>query len=126
MPNEKVKEMIELRAALKGAKFGAPQRQKAMIDQITVRSRELLQGRGNLERDNLEYLVEKAATLRDERMRNCIIELVGWGDEERAELETMFAILIEVAKLSTPSKFEEAAQKVEMRYHITQATKGQS
>lgn len=124
--NAQLKELLTLRQQLKGAKFGAIDRQKAMIDQLITRSRELLQGRGNLDRDNLEYLVEKASTLRDERMRNCIIELVGWGDDQRGELETMFAILIEVAKLSTPSKFEEAAQKVELRYHITQATKEQS
>ena len=41
------------------------------------RMRELLQQRSALSRDDLEYLVEKVATLRDQRMQQCVAELIG-------------------------------------------------
>lgn len=74
-----------------------------------------LQGRGNLSRDDLEYLIEKASALRDKRMKECIAELVGWGDQERAELETFLAIALEVMRSTPPSRLRAAAQKVELR-----------
>ena len=89
-----------------------------IIKHCIERSVHLLQGRGNLDRDDLEYLVEKTAALKDSRMKECIAELIGYGDEERAELETMVAIGIEAMKLCSPSRLREAARRVEMRYHL--------
>ena len=82
------------------------------------RMRELLQQRSALSRDDLEYLVEKVATLRDQRMQQCVAELIGWGDEERAEIETFVAIAIEVMKRTNVSKLRECARIVELRYLI--------
>lgn len=78
----------------------------------------ILRGRGNLSREDLEYLVTKVSALKDERLKSCVAELLAWGDDERAELETFVAIAIEVMKRSTPSKLREAARVVELRYLI--------
>jgi hypothetical protein len=82
----------------------------------TQRCRELLHERGNLPRDELEYLAEQAAKFKNERLREGIAGLIGWGDEERAELETFCAIALEVMKQSSPSKLREAALRVELRF----------
>lgn len=92
--------------------------QTSVVSYWTTRCRELLQDRKNLPRDDLEYLVETAAKLKDERLKACIAELVGWGDDERAELETFCAIALEVMKDSSPSRLREAALKVELRFHL--------
>lgn len=77
---------------------------------------ELLQQRKNLPREDLEYLVERVAKLKDDRLQACVAELIGWGDDERAEIETFVAIAIEVMKRTNVSKLREAARVVELRY----------
>lgn len=79
---------------------------------------ELLRQRATLPREDLEYVVETVAKLKDERLKACIAELIGWGDEERAEIETFVAIAIEVMKKTTVSKLRDAALTVELRYHM--------
>lgn len=74
--------------------------------------KEHLQGRGNLSEDDLEYLIGKTQALKDDRMREAIVELIGWGDEERAELETFCAIALEVFRVTPPSRLRAAAQLV--------------
>ena len=81
-----------------------------------LRMQELLQLRSAIPREELEYLVERASKLKDERMQSAIVGLIGWGDEERAEVETFVAIAIEVMKRTNVSKLREAAQVVELRY----------
>lgn len=80
--------------------------------------RELLRQRATLPREDLEYVVETVAKLKDERLKACIAELIGWGDEDRAEIETFVAIAIEVMKKTNVSKLREAAMTVELRYHM--------
>lgn len=75
-----------------------------------------LQGRGNLSRDDLEYAVEKAAQMKDARLSACIATLIGWGDEERAEVETFCAVALEVMRHTPPSRLRECARLVELRY----------
>ena len=82
------------------------------------RMRDLLQQRAAIPREELEYLVERVAKLKDDRLQAAIAGLIGWGDEERAELETFVAIAIEVMKRTTVSKLREAAQIVELRYLV--------
>lgn len=82
------------------------------------RMRELLQQRASVPREELEYLVERAAKLKDERLQAAIAGLIGWGDEDRAEIETFVAVAIEVMKQTNVSKLREAAQKVELRYLV--------
>lgn len=82
----------------------------------TKRCVELLQLRNNLDRDDLEYLAEKTAKIKDERLQECIATLIGWGDDERDELETFCAIALELMKDATPSRIREAARRVELRY----------
>jgi len=77
---------------------------------------DLLQQRAAIPREDLEYLVERVAKLKDERMQGAIAGLIGWGDEERAEIETFVAIAIEVMKKTNVSRLREAAQTVELRY----------
>ena len=80
------------------------------------RMTDLLQQRAAIPREDLEYLVERVAKLKDERMQSAIAGLIGWGDEERAEIETFVAIAIEVMRKTNVSKLREAAQTVELRY----------
>ena len=68
-----------------------------------------------LSREDLEYVVEAVAKLKDERLKGCIAELIGWGDEERAELETFVAVALEIMKTTNPSKLRSATQTVALR-----------
>jgi hypothetical protein len=80
------------------------------------RMKEILQNRAALNRDDLEYVVERVAKLKDERLQQCVAELIGWGDDERAELETFIAVAIEVMKRTNVSKLRECARIVELRF----------
>ena len=82
---------------------------------MSVRMRELIQQRASLPREDLEYVVEAVAKLKDERLKGCVAELIGWGDEERAELETFIAVAIEIMKTTNPSKLRSATQTVALR-----------
>ena len=76
----------------------------------------LLRQRAAIPRAELEYLVERVERLRDPRLQAAVVGLIGWGDEERAEIETFVAISIEVMRRSTVSRIREAARIVELRY----------
>lgn len=91
------------------------------VAQQAERMRELLHQRATLPREDLEYVVETVAKLKDERLKACVAELIGWGDEERAELETFVAIAIEVMKKTNVSKLREAARTVELRYYMKES-----
>jgi hypothetical protein len=80
------------------------------------RMKEIIQNRAALNRDDLEYVVERVAKLKDERLQQCVAELIGWGDDERAELETFIAVAIEVMKRTNVSKLRECARIVELRF----------
>lgn len=95
--------------------LSAPEFKEGVIMFWTERCRSLLQERNNLTREDLEYTATAIAKLKDERLKSCVAELIGWGDDERAELETFCAIALEVMKQATPSKLREAALRVELR-----------
>lgn len=86
-----------------------------LVDHYGSVVKQHLQDRANLSRDDLEYTVQKAALLKDERLSSCIATLIGWGDEERAELETFCAIALEVMRNTPPSRLRECARLVELR-----------
>lgn len=90
--------------------------QLAVVMYWTQRCRELLHERATLPREDLEYIAEQASKFKNERLRAGIAGLIGWGDEERAELETFCAIALEVMKEASPSKLREAAIRVELRF----------
>lgn len=96
----------------------APQFAREICKYWNVRCVEMLHERNNLTRDDLEYLAETASKLKDERMKNCIATLIGWGDDERAELETFCAIALEVMKEASPSRLRNAALNVELRFRL--------
>lgn len=91
---------------------------QALIKNYAVRATELVQMKGNLSQEDLEYVIETADKLKDQRLKNCIVDLIGWGDDERAELETLLALGFEAMKLCTPSKLRDAATKVSIKYHL--------
>lgn len=80
--------------------------------------RELLQDRNNLKRDDLEYLVSKIEHFKDDRLKQCVTTLIGWGDDERTELETFCAVALELMEDARPSRIREAHRRVETRYLI--------
>jgi hypothetical protein len=83
--------------------------------EMAGRMRELIQQRASLPREDLEYVVEAVAKLKDERLKGCVAELIGWGDEERAELETFVAVALEIMKTTNPSKLRSATRTVALR-----------
>lgn len=90
----------------------------ALLAFYTNRSTAITRGRGNLSREDLEYVAEAASKLKDKRLQECIAELIGWGDEERSELETLLAIGFEAMKLCSPSRLREAAMRVSLKYYM--------
>lgn len=98
----------------------------SFVAQQAERMRELLHSRGTLLRDELEYLVVAVDKLRDERLKACVAELIGWSDDDRAEIETFVAIAIEVMKKTNVSKLREAARTVELRYLVRDLDEAES
>ena len=90
-------------------------------DMMAARMTELVQMRANIPREDLEYLVERVDKLKDERLKSCVAALIGWGDDERAELETFIAVALEIMKKTNPSKVREAARLVNLRYLLKDA-----
>lgn len=63
----------------KTVQVGSKEYHDSLIKYYSVRCTALMQGRGNLSRDDLEYLMVAASRLKDERLKACIAELVGWA-----------------------------------------------
>lgn len=78
----------------------------------------LLRERGAIPRDELEYLALAVDKLKDERLKSAIAGLIGWSDDDRDEIETFFAVAIEVMKDTNLTKIRKAVQTVEIRYLI--------
>lgn len=95
-----------------------------LIKHYAGRATWLVQCKGNLSQDDLEYLMVAASKLKDERLKSCIAELVGWGDAERAELETLLALGFEAMKLCSPSRMREAAMRVSLKYYLKEFNNG--
>jgi multidrug resistance efflux pump len=92
------------------------------VAEQAARMSQLLQQRGAIPREELEYVAERVAKMKDDRLQAAVAGLIGWGDEERAEIETFVAIAIEVMKKTNVSKLREAAQVVELRFHLNEIT----
>jgi hypothetical protein len=90
------------------------------VAEQAARMHYLLRQRAALPRDDLEYMVDKVANLRDQRLQQCVAELIGWGDEERSEIETFVAIAVEVMKRTRVTTLRESARVVELRYMLKQ------
>jgi hypothetical protein len=102
----------------KTVQVGSREYFESLLVYYTNRSTAIVRGRGNLSREDLEYLVEAASKLKDKRLQECIAELIGWGDDERSELETLLAIGFEAMKLCSPSCLREAAMRVSLKYYM--------
>ena len=63
----------------------------------------------------MEYVVTKLEHMKDERLKTSVATLIGWGDEERAEIETFCAIALEVMRVTPPSRLHAAARLVEIK-----------
>lgn len=87
-----------------------------LVDHYGAVIKQHLQERANLTQQELEYTVEKVAALKDERLQQNIATLIGWGDDERAEVETFCAIALEVMRNTPPSRLRECARLVELRF----------
>jgi hypothetical protein len=102
----------------KTVQVGSREYFESLLVYYTNCSTAIMRGRGNIERSDLEYLVETSAKLKDKRMQECIAELIGWGDDERSELETLLALGFEAMKLCSPSRLREAAMRVSLKYYM--------
>lgn len=98
-------------------------RTKPDADFVAVQAQrmtELLRQRAAVSREDLEYVVDAVSRLKDVRLKCCVADLIGWGDEERAEIETFVAIAIEVMKRTNVTKLRECARIVELRHLVGQ------
>lgn len=95
-----------------------------LINHYGNRCVELLHMRNNLSREDLDYVAETVAKLRDDRLKECIATLIGWGDDERAELETLLALGLEVMKMSNQTKLREAVMRVSLRHYTKELRNG--
>lgn len=102
----------------KTVQVGSHEYFNALLAYYTNRSTAIMRGRGNLTRKDLEYVAQAAEKLKDKRLQECIAELIGWGDDERSELETLLAIGFEAMKLCSPSRLREAAMRVSLKYYM--------
>jgi len=93
-----------------------PKLDKNFVAMQAERMTHLIQQRAALPREDLEYLVERVAKLKDVRMQMCVAELIGWSDDTRAEIETFVAIAIELMKGASVSSLRSATRTVELRY----------
>ena len=96
---------------------------KHFVEEQAQRMRELLQMRAALPEEDMAYLVEKIERMKDERLKSCVTALIGWGDDERAEVETFVAIAIEVMKRTNVGKLRECARIIEMKYYMKEMEK---
>lgn len=76
---------------------------------------ELVKIKADLTEDEKAYLVEKLESMRDEKLKSIIVGLMGWGDDERAEVQTYVAVTLELLQRATPSAVKEACRIVEIR-----------
>lgn len=102
----------------KTVQVGSREYFESLLVYYTNRSTAVMRGRGNLSREDLEYVAQAAEKLKDKRLQECIAELIGWGDDERSELETLLAIGFEAMKLCSPSRLREAAMRVSLKYYM--------
>lgn len=107
-----------MRKKQKTVQVGSREYFDALLAYYSNRTTVLMRSRGNLPREDLEYVVQAAAKLKDKRLQEGIAELIGWGDEERSELETLLAIGFEAMKLCSPSRLREAAMRVSLKYYM--------
>ncbi len=103
----------------KTVQVGSREYFESLLVYYTNRSTAVMRGRGNLSREDLEYVAQAAEKLKDKRLQECIAELIGWGDDERSELETLLALGFEAMKLCSPSRLREAAMRVSLKYYMT-------
>ena len=96
---------------------------KNFVEEQARRMTELLQMRAALQHEDLAYLVEKLEKMKDERLKACVAALIGWGDDERAEVETFVAIALEVMKRTNVGKLRECARIVELKYYVKEMKK---
>jgi hypothetical protein len=96
---------------------------KHFVEEQSRRMSELLQMRAALPEDDLAYLVEKLDRMKDERLKACVATLIGWGDDERAEVETFVAIAIEVMRRTNVGKLRECARIVELKFYVKEMKK---
>ena len=102
----------------KTVQVGSREYFESLLIYYTNRSTAIMRGRGNLSREDLEYVAQAAEKLKDRRLQECIAELIGWGDDERSELETLLALGFEAMKLCSPSRLREAAMRVSLKYYM--------
>jgi hypothetical protein len=101
--------------------MSAIQDKQAVIEHWSKKCIELLYDRANLTHEELEELALKLDKMKDDRLKELVATLLGWGSEERAELQTFCTIALEVMKDSPPSRLRDAARKVELRYRLEKA-----
>lgn len=89
-----------------------------IIAQIAKELKETLRGRGNLTPEDEKYVVENLDSITDQRLKECVGQLLGWDDVQRGKLETAMSIFIELCKISSASKLATAAKNAEVRFYL--------
>lgn len=96
--------------------MSAKEEQLELITHWTSRMVEIVQLRNNLNQDDLEYVVSTLDKLKDERLKQCVATLIGWGDDEREELETFIKLSLILMGQVKPSTLRTAARELRDGY----------
>lgn len=97
---------------------------KFVVAQIAKDLKEALHGRGNLTPEDEKYVVDNLDNITDQRLKECVGQLLGWDDVQKGKIETAMSIFIELCKLSSASKLSMAARNAEVRYHMHYTIEG--
>lgn len=89
-----------------------------VIAQIEKDVKEALRGKGNLTPEDEAYVIQQLDSITDQRLKECIGQLLGWDEEQRAKLETAMAVFFSLLKMSPAKRIIAAAQVVEVSFHL--------
>lgn len=82
----------------------------------------IIRSRNTLNREELEDCVQRVAKLRDPVLQQYVATLIGWGDQERAELIHFSMVALELMKRTRPSVVIDVHKMVEMRHRMRNLT----
>lgn len=88
------------------------------IAELSRELKEALHGKGNLTPEDDAYVTEQLDNITDQRLKECVGQLLGWDEEQRARIETAMSVFIELLKMSPAKRIIAAAQKAEVKFHL--------
>lgn len=105
--------------------MGAHDEKDKFVTEWATKVLGIVRGRNTLSREELEDCVQRASKLRDPVLQGYIANLIGWGDQDRAELIHFCMVALELMKRTRPSVVIETHKTIEIRHRMRQIVKQQ-